>query len=234
MAIGMNKEMARKPSPDKKKNSKQEDTVDDIDDLSATEEGSSTPMKNLDKKTIGIIAVVIIIIIVGVMAFAGDNKQKNEDEALSTELVDENDYDINGVYDENGNTIDPNGINPGISSFDDSDNLQTDPVVYDANDMISDLNGLDVSAVYNVEHFDYVDDYITYETRRAIIDDGMELYWVEAEYNGLKYRIQVPFYYYRSLGKSGIHKARIEVLTLVGGGKIISYMQLVDDNDSAN
>lgn len=232
MPIGMNKGAA-KQRPKGKSEAEKPESVETVDDLSGEDSGESSAKPSMDKKTIGILATVVAVVVIGIAAFLhGGSDEPDEPEVSNTEQVSSATDDqppSNGVYKEDGTTIDPNGVNPGLSSFEDNENYTTDATVYSPDDMIKDLNGLDVSAVYNVDSFDYVDDYVSYETRRAIIDDGMELYWLEADYNGLKYRIQVPFYYYRALGKSGIHRARIEVLTLVGGGKIISYMQLVDE-----
>ena len=136
----------------------------------------------------------------------------------------------NSIYDENGKTIDPNGINPGEHNYADSSNNQTSATVYSADDYIKDLNGLDVSAVYRAADISYVTDYISYEAHRAIVDQGMELYWLEAEYNGRKYRVQCPFYYFKTLGATGICKVEVEVVSTTNGGKIITYMQVVPDD----
>lgn len=136
----------------------------------------------------------------------------------------------NGVYDENGNTIDPNGINPGAPNYQESTSDTTSATVYNASDFIKDLNGLDISAVYREASVSYVTDYVSYEAHRAIIDNGMELYWLEAEYNGKKYRVQCPFYYFKDLGATGICKVEVEVVNTTDGGKVITYMQVVPDD----
>lgn len=156
--------------------------------------------------------------------------QQNES-ANNTPVYDENGAVIsnNGVYDEDGNVIAEGAINPGITEYAASENNKTTATVYSESDFIKDLNGVDVSAVYNVQKREYIKDYVNYETRRAIIDDGMELYWVEATYKGKRYRFQTPFYYFKDLDEAGICKVEMEVLTLEGGAKIISYMQIVED-----
>lgn len=137
----------------------------------------------------------------------------------------------NGIYDTDGNIIssDEDVINPGLPNFEDSNNNTTTAVVYSASDYIKDLNGVDVSAVYNIKSRDYIQDFVNYEAKRAIIDDGMELYWLEVLYGSKKYRVQVPFYAFKDLDKTGICAVEIEVLTLEGGEKIISYMQIITD-----
>lgn len=207
----------------------------------------------MSKKSIAIVGITAGVLVLGLVgAFSGISNKRNSnaepddvldfDSAINSDdtvqpvdagIADESGDTANStsdVYDADGKTIDPNGINPGITDYKHSTNNQVSPYVYNESDYIKDLNGLDVSAVYNVASTDYVVDYVSYETRRAIIDDGMEMYWLEVKYSGKKYRVQVPFYYFKDLGKEGICKVEMEVLTLVGGGKIISYMEVVDDN----
>ena len=211
-----------------------------VDDLTTTKD-EVTP-KKFDTKLILIIVAVAVVLLIFIMAIMNKNKDSEEDtgEAIqqgtetSTVVYDEDGFaedSGNSVYNTDGTTKDANGINPGITNYDEATNNQTGATVYSASDFIKDLNGLDVSAVYNVESIDFVEDYVSYETRRAITDEGMEMYWLEADYNGKSYRIQIPFYYYRSLGTSGICKVNVEVLTLVGGGKVVSYMQVIQEED---
>lgn len=137
----------------------------------------------------------------------------------------------NGVYDLDGNLItdDEDAIDVGLPDFKDSDVSTTTATVYSDSDYIKDLNGVDIPAVYNVKSRDYIKDFANYEAKRAIIDDGMEMYWLEITYNKKKYRCQVPYYVFKDLDKTGICVVEIEVLTLEGGEKIISYMQVVTD-----
>ena len=138
----------------------------------------------------------------------------------------------NGIYDEEGNIIsdDENVINPGTASFD-KEGGTTTAKVYSPDDFIKDLNGVNVSAVYNVKAYSYVFDYANYQKRRAIMDDGMELYWLDLTYNGKSYRCTVPFYIFKSLNSTGITRVKIELLTLEGGEKIISYMRVAEEGE---
>lgn len=248
MAIGFDKTSVNKQTESKASKKVDTEDVDSYDNYDAALENDVVATK---KRNI-IIGAAIGLVALGVLgAFLGSSKSDdnqsdtNIDSAVSTTTDDGDNQsqqtnesqsngaqqnDSNAIYDTDGNTIDPNGINPGITDYKHSINNQTSPYVYDASDYIKDLNGLDVSAVYNVESTNYIVDYVSYETRRAEIDDGMELYWLEAKYSGKTYRIQVPFYYFKDLGTEGICKVEMEVLSLVGGGKIISYMEVVDDS----
>ena len=124
----------------------------------------------------------------------------------------------NGVYDADGNVINDDAINPGKTQYSGVDGNSTSAIVYSSSDFIKDLNGLDISA-------SWVNDYVNYERKRAIMDDGMELYWLECTYNSKKYRMQIPFYAFKSLDDTGIIEVTMELLNLEGGEKVISYMQ---------
>ena len=137
------------------------------------------------------------------------------------------DVDGNAVYDSEGNVIGNDAIDPGyITSTDNEADGSVPAQVFDADDYILDLNGVAVSGQYNVESIDYVYDYVEYEIKRAIIDSGMEMYWAEIEYEGKKYRSQMTYDRASKFKEKGIATAEMEVLSIVGGGKVISWMRL--------
>ena len=138
----------------------------------------------------------------------------------------------NGIYDEEGNYItdSENVIKPGINEYTQEGGTTT-PIVYDSADFVKDINGVDVSAIYNVKSYNYVYDYVNYEKRRAITDDGMELYWLDITYHNKKYRCTTPFYIFKSLSNEGICRVKLELLTVDGGGKIISYMRVAEPGE---
>lgn len=220
MAIGLNKNV-RKPVDKPKAEQEAEEVVDDL--TSATDEKvSSSP--NMKVIVIGVAAIILIVILLSQVF--GNRTKTNEastdaEPTTSSETVSTNTTGIS-AEDE---------IVPGAPDYSKSENTMTTGDIHDASEYIKDLNGLDISAVYNVASIDYVDDYVSYETRRAITDDGMEMYWLEADYKGKKYRVQVPFYYFKDLGTDGICRVRVEVLTLSDGGTVISYMRVIDNEE---
>lgn len=199
----------------------------------------------LDNKAF-LICVLLIIIVTLILGIYMTKKRKETNVTDGTEYTlnetinktetDEGKIgkdDASAVYDEEGNVTAKDAINPGVIEYEEfktDSSYPTTAEVFEDSDYIKDLNGVDVAAVYNVKNASYVYDYVNYEKRRAIIDDGMELYWLEATYQGKKYRIQTPFYYFKNLSPSGICKVEMEILTLEGRGKIISYMQVVEDS----
>ena len=118
-------------------------------------------------------------------------------------------------------------FSPGIVDYEDGE-MKTPERLDSAADFLRNLNGVDIPVSYNVKSMDYVCDYANYEKRRASMDDGMELYWLEITYNGLHYRCTVPFWRYKAMNDEGICIVKIEVLSLEGGEKVISYMAVTD------
>lgn len=162
--------------------------------------------------------------------------QQNESNTYNENAVYDSDGDLiseNGIYDEDGNyvTESTDVIKPGIVEYT-QEGGTTSPKVFSEDDFIKDLNGVDVKAVYSPKSYNYVFDYVNYEKRRAIMDDGMELYWLDITYHNKKYRCTTPFYIYKSLSDEGICKVKIELLTVEGGGKIISHMRVAEPGES--
>lgn len=198
---------------------------------------------------VGVIFVIAIVLVICLYAyFTNQEKQTavtdtetvstTEDTSATTEenskaVYDENGKLIseNGVYDLDGNVIDKDANSVGLPNFSDSEEGTTTEKYFSSSDFVKDLNGLDVPAVYNVKSRSYIKDFVNYDAKRAIMDDGMELYWLEVTYKNKKYRVQCPFYIFKDLDDSGICVVEIEVLNLEGGEKIISYMQVVQDYD---
>lgn len=236
------------PEPKTSEESKSaENATEAVDDLSELVEEQKKEKEATQKgKLPNNVKVILVIVAVAILALAlivverrnsGETASEGGDGTELLEGVTTGETDTsggttssNGIYDEKGNVIDEDAIDPGITDYYKSDSNSTVEEVYSASDFIKDLNGIDVSAVYNVQSRAYVTDYVNYETRRAIMDDGMELYWLEVVYKEKKYRVQCPFVYFKDLDERGICKVEMEVLTLEGGGKIISYMQVVPDD----
>lgn len=210
------------------------------EDEYAREVYAEKPQRGFDikryKAPIVIGAIAVVVLIGGLSSILGEDSEPNDSENQVVEQTNPNAvYDKygnliseNGIYDLDGEVIADNAIDPGQIDYKDG-STTADPIVYSDEDFIKELNGLDVKAKYNVASREFVYDYVSYTSKRAIIDEGMEMYWLEAEYHNKKYRIQVPFYRYQVLGDDGICRVQMEVLTLEGGGKIISYMKVADE-----
>lgn len=187
---------------------------------------------------LGIVGVLVITAVYFSLNKSEQPQVSDNDITPATQDVSEEDTSTEFVYDENGNPIyskednslvDDNAIDPGAPDYNASTKNKTTSKVYKDDDYLKDINGVDIKATYNVISRDYVYDYVSYTAKRGIIDDGMEIYWLDAKYKGKKYRIQVPFYYFKDFDEQGVCRVQMEVLNIEGGGKVISYMQVVDN-----
>lgn len=206
-----------------------------LDDLKGSE---ATPRISKNKNAI-LTAVIIFIILMIIICLLKSVKQKQQTPPVSidtggvtteftstTELVDTSTEVV-------GNPT--TDISVGLPEFDPRENGSTSAIVYSATDYIKDLYGADIPAVYNVANRTYIRDFVNYEKKRAIIDEGMELYWLEVQYKGKAYRCQVPYLIFKDLDTTGICVVELEMLTLEGGETVISFMQVVRDyNDLIN
>jgi hypothetical protein len=163
------------------------------------------------------------------------NKDNNEINLVDGQSIisnSEEEYDTeNTVTEAEEDDSNNKYVDIGLPDFDADENGTTSAIVYSASDYIKDLNGSDIPAVYTTASRTYIRDFVNYEAKRAIIDDGMEMYWLEVTYKGKKYRCQVPFYVFKDLDATGICVVNIELLTLEDGGQVISFMEVVTDYD---
>lgn len=235
-----------------------EDEFEDDDDFNI-EQSKKKPDKKLIYIAVIVIVLVVIVIAYFTMQKKEtpaqsdvqdtqytDNMGSNTDDKDAFGVQKYDDYGIpvtenpnDYIYDENGNpvyskednsVVNDDALDPGAADYSNSDKNTTTSKTYDSNETLKDINGVDINATYNVVSRDYLYDYVSYTAKRGIIDDGMEIYWLDADYHGKKYRIQVPFYYFKDFEEKGVCKVQVEVLNIEGGGKVISYMQVVDND----
>ena len=218
MAIGM------KPSNNETKDSTNKDSTNKVECLV-----DKNVTQKSNKNTIIIIAVVAVIVIIIIAMLKSLMTPEEPIEMTDTGQVDGTTQEA-ATTTAQGATTEyeiSTEVAVGLPEFDDRENGSTSATVYSANDYIKDLNGNDIPAVYNVASRSYVKDFANYEAKRAILADGMEMYWLEIQYKNKPYRCQVPYYVFKDLETTGICVVEIEVLTLEGGEQVISYMQVV-------
>jgi hypothetical protein len=145
--------------------------------------------------------------------------------------VDDDNKPVNGAEE----TSEPeNKYVQGDNNYSDSSKNETTAKYFSADDYVKDLEGEDVSAIYSVDHREYITAHVSYTAKRAIIDDGMEMYWLDVDYKGKQYRVQCPFYYFKDMDETGICRVEIEILYLENGGQVISYMQVVAEEEDSS
>lgn len=179
---------------------------------------------SMDNKTIMyvVIGVVVLVLIVGFFFMSSSKKKK---EAELAELQKQQEENI-----KSSNT--GSSVEPGIPNFYGVGADENDTYLYDSSLVTKDLNGSQVAANYTVLDSEEVTDYITYKKYRSAMGNGLEFYWLEAEYKGQPYKVQVPYSVYSKLDYSGITVVDMEVLHLEGGSKMITYMTVREDAKS--
>lgn len=191
-------------------------------------------------KKLGIIAAVAVVVIIAAFIIVPKIGRGSDDPIVVEEdMV----YDPEDEPDDYSDEDEPDDYSEGdaedeqTSSFVTGDNdyasgnMQITADLSDAQDFVYDLEGAEVPVDYKVRNTEYVTAHVNYVAKRAIIDQGMEMYWVDVEYKDRRYRAQCPFYYFKELDDEGICRVEIEVLNLEDGGQIISYMQIIPEDD---
>ena len=190
-----------------------EDELDLVEDAEDQDDDEPTGKSKLPL-IIGAVAVVTIgIIAAGIML---SNRSSSQTETETQEYYQQT---------ETAETEHETTPMPGNAN---NDNMQNSDHLDQSTDFLRDLSGVSIPIDYNVKSIDYVRDYVNYTRRRASMDEGMELYWIDIDYNGKKYRCTIPFWRYKSMSDTGICVVQMEVLSLEGGEKVISNMIVVD------
>lgn len=119
----------------------------------------------------------------------------------------------------------------GTQDFTKNTNMTSSSVLTDPDSYTKDIHGLTIQVGYTVQSITNVADFVSYTKQRGTWGGGLELYWLDAEYQGNKYVVQVPFKYYKELADEGIIPVKMEVLTIEGSTpqqtlNVISYMTL--------
>lgn len=177
--------------------------------------------KNDDKQVMMIIGVVAIVVVIGVIMFFVNSSKKRQQELLLMQQQQQEES--------NKNNSTESTVKPGIPSFNGIGEEENDEYLYDPSLITKDLNGNQVPTDYVVEDSDTVTDYINYKKYRAATGNGLEFYWLEAEYKGQPYKVQVPYSVYSKLDYSGITVVDMEVLELEDGSKMVTYMKVRED-----
>ena len=210
-----------------------------VEDTQAEQEGdevlSSVPKRGENKNNmlfivVGIIGVVVIIL--GLLLFAG---KKRNTQSIESPPPQQDSQQVQqptaGTYsaDVSGQAVVPPAI--GAQDFTQNTTMSNSDVLTNPDRYVQDLYGLSTRVDYTVDKISYVADFVTYTKHRGTWGGGLELYWLDAEYKGNKYVVQVPFKYYKELDETGIVPVKMEVLSIKGSTPtevltVVSYMSL--------
>ena len=193
---------------------------DDSDDSGPS--GSSSKRHNLI-----IVFIVIAVIIVAAIIFSlGKSGSSTQDEEQTSQSQYTQSDPQQSMETERETTA-----MPGAIDYYNNDNMQTSDTLDQVTDFLKDLQGVSIPVDYTVTEINYVRDYVNYTKRRASVDEGMELYWIDIVYNNKKYKCTIPFWRYKAMKDEGICIVEMEVLSLEGGAKVISNMVVVSSLD---
>ena len=124
--------------------------------------------------------------------------------------------------------------NVGTQDFTQNTNNTADTELTDPEGFTKDLYGLTTRVDYTVSKIQSAADFVSYTKKRGTWGGGLELYYLEAEYKGYKYVVQVPFQYYKELDEVGIVPVKMEVLRIKPDTgedylTVVSYMCLDEE-----
>lgn len=191
--------------------------ADDADEDGFDTNADTTKIKILaGVAAVVIVAVVLLVIKLVVPGGSDDKLEIKADTEFSTPVATQSPDD---------------GFVQGDTDYADSKNNQPGIGLSSSSEYVKDLNGEEVPVNYSVQSRQYITAHVSYVAKRAVIDEGMEMYWVDVVYKKKKYRLQVPFYYFKDFEEEGICRVEIEVLELENGSQIISYMQVIDEEE---
>lgn len=122
-----------------------------------------------------------------------------------------------------------NTINPGLPDPEKGKQNVNNGTIEDASGFLVDINGNKIPENYTTEKIVTETDFISYVKKRGITADGIELLWLDAEYKGQPYTVQVPFKIWKELDSQGITVVEMEVLYLQDDAKVISYMKVKEN-----
>lgn len=216
---GSQRNGSRRTPPNKKpRNDEESDGEDDGRIIRRKDDKSN------DKTVVYIVVgVVVLVLVVGLFFFISSSKKKKEAELLALQQQQE---------EQQSSSSTESSVEPGIPNFYGVGEEENDDYLYDPSLITKDLNGNQVPTNYTVIDSEEITDYINYKKYRSATGNGLEFYWLEAEYKGQPYKVQVPYSIYSKLDYSGITVVDMEVLTLEDGSKMITYMSVREDAKS--
>lgn len=196
-----------------------EQVIPEFEDLTSPEEPQTGSKNNLVFVFIVAVLIVVIFLIISLIKKSKNNTNNVDySDVATTEAISMEDEDDSGDTEER--------------AWHTAEGTSADVPISSESEYVTDLEGESLESNYDVVDTSYFKDFANYEMKRASIDDGMEMYWLEITYQGKKYRCQIPYYAATNMQIHGICVVEIEQLQLANGGTVISYMQVVYDYEN--
>lgn len=211
----------------------EEDDEDDEEDeviLSSKKSKDNGGGKNLKFIFIGV-AVVLVVVVAFLVLGKARKKDVPVQDPNPIEQQDQTTEPVPNTPVEPEVPEIPDDTNIGTQDFRNDTTMVSDTELTDPEDFTKDIYGLTLRVDYTVAKIQEASDFVSYEKKRGTWGGGLELYYLDAEYKGKKYVIQVPFKYYKELDDSGIIPVKMEVLRIQSETdgtylSVVSYMCL--------
>lgn len=169
--------------------------------------------------------LVVLVVVVAFLLLSGRGKNKEPDTSGQTPPPPSSSSQVDTSTGQDPLT----GL--GTQDFTKDTNWTSSSELVNPDLYTEDIHGLTTRVDYTVKSINNIADFVSYEKRRGTWGGGLELYWLDATYQGHKYVVQVPFKYYKELAETGIIPVQMEVLSIAGASEgqtlnVISYMTL--------
>lgn len=191
--------------------------------------GSSQSGNSLSKIIVLVAGGVIGVVVLCVLFFFFLNKDTQQQESPS-QSTSASTQTSSSESTSSSDTEQNNDL--GTQDFTQDTNWSVSDELTNPDEFTKDLYNLTLNVDYTVSEISNVSDFVSYEKHRGTWGSGLELYWLDVDYKGRKYVIQVPFDYYKELDEIGIVPVKMEVLEIEQGVDtlyVISYMCLDED-----
>lgn len=199
-----------------------DDDDDEDDEIIASVESSGSK----SRMTFYIAAAVVILVVVVLFVLFIGRRGRGGSEDVPPPPV-QSDASTSALEPEP--VIGPSGV--GVQDFSQNTTMTNSDVLTNPDKYTEDIHGLTVQVGYTAKSISRVADFVNYTKHRGTWGGGLELHWLDAEYKGAHYVVQVPFEYYKELADEGIVPVSMEVLTLEGSVpgeplNVITFMEL--------
>lgn len=197
----------------------EDDEEDDLDSSSDT--GEDKEPSNINKKHI-IIGAGIVVVLIGIILFfvlGGEEEQAVIEEPVVEEKVDSLTEMQDSLY--------KKGI--GKEAVDEKKIYDQGPL--SGKDFRKDFTNIDSPESYEMPiKIAAVNDSVSYTKHRTMTDDGMDMYWVDAQYKSKKTRLTLPYYIWQTLSPQGVMDVIVETVTDKGGKTFVTSITAVPPN----
>lgn len=119
------------------------------------------------------------------------------------------------------------------------DNLQSDTQhkntssVESSDNLTTDLNGKAVPSDYQIKTIKTVTEVVGYTKHRVVLGNGLEFYYLDVDYKGQPYKVQIPFAMFKELSSdTGYVVVDAEDTTTTTNQELITYMAVRKDQKS--